>query len=90
MTEALNEEPLKVTGLAVGRYKLTIDSDEVGTFSEAELAQGVNLAILDTPMSKQAMNVRDLTQKRLDVHQRAGERCRCRWQAWIYCIWMRR
>jgi hypothetical protein len=69
VTEALNEEPLKVTGLAAGRYTLSIDGSAVGTYSEAELAQGVNLAVLDTPMSKQAMTVRDLTQKRLDVHQ---------------------
>lgn len=69
VTESLNEEPLKVLGLTPGRYQLTIDGEPVGTYSEAELAQGVNLAILNTPMSKQAMTVRDLTQKRLDVHQ---------------------
>ena len=69
VTEALNEEPLKITGLAAGRYTLSIDGAAVGMYSEAELAQGVNLAVLDTPMSKQAVTVRDLTQKRLDVHQ---------------------
>ena len=67
--EALNQQPLRVTSLAAGHYKLDIDSNTVGTFSEAELAQGINLATLATPMSKQAMNVRDLTIKRLDVHQ---------------------
>ncbi len=40
----------------------------------AELASGVNLAVLDTPMSRQAMDVRDLTVKRIDVHQQ-------RWRA---------
>jgi lysophospholipase L1-like esterase len=69
ITEALNAEPLKVTGLAPGKYKLNIDKQEAGTFTDAELATGINLAILDTPMSKQAMAVRDLTVKRLDVHQ---------------------
>jgi lysophospholipase L1-like esterase len=69
VTEALNEEPLKVTGLAAGSYKLNIDGMTVGTYSEAELAQGINLATLDTPMEKQAATVRDLTTKRIDVHQ---------------------
>lgn len=69
VTEALNEEPLKITGLPTGQYKLTIDGETAGTFSEAQFAEGVNMATLDTPMSKQAMTVRDLTQKRLDVHQ---------------------
>jgi lysophospholipase L1-like esterase len=69
VTEALNREPLRVVGLAAGRYKLTIDGSAVGTFSQSELEQGINLAVLDTPMSRQAMEVRDWTQKRLDVHQ---------------------
>jgi hypothetical protein len=68
VTEALNAQPLKVTGLAPGRYKLNIDKETVGTFTDAELGIGINLAILNTPMSKQAMTVRDLTQKRLEVH----------------------
>lgn len=69
VTKALNEEPLKVTGLRPARYKLTIDGEFVGSFSDVEFAQGINLATLDTPMSRQAMKVRDLTTKRLDVHQ---------------------
>jgi len=46
----------------------------VGTWSSAELARGVNLAVLDTPMARQAMEVRDLTVKRIDIHQQ-------RWRA---------
>ncbi len=68
VTEALNAQPLKVTGLAAGHYKLNIDDETVGTFTDAELAIGINLASLNTPMSKQAMTVRDLTLKRLEVH----------------------
>jgi len=68
VTEALDAQPLKVTGLAPGRYKLNIDKETVGTFSDAELGTGINLAILSTPMSKQAMTVRDLTVKRIEVH----------------------
>jgi lysophospholipase L1-like esterase len=69
ITDALNEQPLRVTGLAEGRYKLNIDGAAVGTWSERELAAGVNLAVLDTPMSRQAAEVRDLTIRRIDVHQ---------------------
>jgi lysophospholipase L1-like esterase len=69
VTAALNQQTLQVQNLSPGRYKLSIDSQPTGEWSDAELAQGVNLAVLDTPMSRQAMTVRDLTMKRLDVHQ---------------------
>jgi hypothetical protein len=69
ITEALNEQPLRVTGLAEGRYKLTIDGSAVGTWNGPELAQGVNLALLDTPMARQAVEARDLTIRRIDIHQ---------------------
>jgi lysophospholipase L1-like esterase len=69
VTEALNQEILTINGLASGSYKLTIDGETAGTWNQAELAHGVNLAVLDTPMSRQAMEVRDLTVKRIDVHQ---------------------
>jgi lysophospholipase L1-like esterase len=74
ITEALNEQPLRVTGLAPGRYKLTIDGVVAGTWSEKEWADGVNLAVLDTPMARQSFEVRDLTVRRIDVHQQ-------RWRA---------
>jgi lysophospholipase L1-like esterase len=69
VTAALNQQTLQVQNLSPGRYKLSIDSQPTGEWSDAELAQGINLAVLDTPMSRQAMNVRDLTTKHLDVHQ---------------------
>jgi len=69
VTQALNQQPLQITGLHPGSYKLAIDGLDIGTWTAAELSQGVNLAILDTPMSKQAMDVRDLTVRHLDVHQ---------------------
>jgi lysophospholipase L1-like esterase len=74
ITEALNQQPLRVAGLAAGRYHLKIDGGVVGTWSSNELAAGVNLATLDTPMSRQAVEVRDLTIRRIDVHQQ-------RWRA---------
>jgi lysophospholipase L1-like esterase len=69
VTEALNQQIVRVNGLANGNYKLTIDGETAGTWSADEFAHGVNLAALDTPMSRQAMEVRDLTVKRIDVHQ---------------------
>lgn len=57
----LNREPLTVTGLAPGRYKLTIDEQAVGAFDAAVLAGGIDLAGLDTPMTRQAAAVHALT-----------------------------
>ncbi len=66
--EALDQEPLKVTGLTAARYTLKIDGETVGTFSKEEWAKGVNLATLATPMAKQAAAVHDLTLRHNVVH----------------------
>jgi lysophospholipase L1-like esterase len=57
MVVTLNREPLKVEGLAAGDYRLTIDDTTVGTFSDATLTRGINLAELDTPMRRQSQSV---------------------------------
>ena len=54
ITQALNQEPLIVTGLAPSKWKLSIDDSTLGSFTAEELAAGINLAILDTPMRHQA------------------------------------
>jgi hypothetical protein len=66
--EALNQEPLKVTGLEAGQYKLTIDSDVIGLFSAAALATGINLADYQTPMRQQAQRVGWLVRDRDEAH----------------------
>jgi lysophospholipase L1-like esterase len=66
--EALDQEMLKVTNLTSGRYRLTIDGKTAGEFSSAQLAQGINLAVLPTPMLEQARLVGRLTQIRGEVH----------------------
>ena len=66
--DALDREPLKVTGLPGPRYLLRIDGADVGTFDKAELANGINLAKLPTPMMKQSAAVHALTLKRTNVH----------------------
>ena len=55
--EALDQQILKITGLASGRYELLIDGKVVGRFSESALGTGVNLAREDTPMRGQAVEV---------------------------------
>jgi lysophospholipase L1-like esterase len=67
IVEALDQETLKVTGLTAPRYQLRIDGDEIATFTRSQLEEGVNLAQLDTPMKKQAMQVHRLTRERNEV-----------------------
>ncbi|MBV9081805.1 MAG: SGNH/GDSL hydrolase family protein [Acidobacteriaceae bacterium] len=69
VTQALNEQMLRITGLSAGSYKLTIDGEFVGQWTNNELAHGVNLAVLETPMEMQAAEVRDLTSRHIDIHQ---------------------
>ncbi|HEV2575594.1 MAG TPA: SGNH/GDSL hydrolase family protein [Acidobacteriaceae bacterium] len=49
-----DQEMLRVTGLRGGEYMLRIDSMQIGSFSADELANGVNLATMKTPMWQQA------------------------------------
>jgi hypothetical protein len=67
-TEAINEEPLRINGLKPGVYTVKIDGSPVGTFNDGELAAGVNLAILKTPMTEQAEEVYELTVSHCDIH----------------------
>ncbi len=66
--DELDREPLKITGLPGARYVLRIDGDQVGSFTSQDLADGVNLALLPTPMAKQALDVHALTIRHNQVH----------------------
>jgi lysophospholipase L1-like esterase len=66
--DALNRQILKVTKLAPGNYTLKIDGAPVGAFSAAQLAQGLNLAELATPMQDQAAQVHALTLQHASIH----------------------
>lgn len=68
ITDALNRQILKVTGLHSGTYSIKIDSDSVGAFNSDELAKGVNLALLKTPATEQAMKVYQKVVSQEDVH----------------------
>ena len=47
---------------------LRIDGDFAGSFSRLDLTEGVNLALLPTPMAKQALDVHALTLKHTQIH----------------------
>lgn len=66
--DALNQQPLKVRGLPAGRYTLKIDGEPAGAFTAAELAGGVNLGTLPTPMARQAAEVHALTLRHNNLH----------------------
>jgi endoglucanase len=59
--DELNVELLQVTDLTAGNYKLSIDGELIGSFSNKQLKEGINLATNGTtPQYKQAMKVRDV------------------------------
>ena len=66
--EALNQQPLRVTGLAAGQYKLAIDDSVIGTFAASTLAAGINLADYPTPMVHQAQRVSWMVRDRDEAH----------------------
>ncbi len=68
VSQSLNDEALKISGLKSGVYSLKIDGAQVATFNSDELGRGVNLALFETPMTKQAKEVYDLTVSHCDVH----------------------
>jgi lysophospholipase L1-like esterase len=65
---SLDQQTLKVSGLAAAKHALTIDGETVGEFTNEQLAQGINLAMLATPMAKQAASVHKLTLQHNDIH----------------------
>lgn len=68
ITAALNRQLLKVKGLQGGSYSLKIDGESVGAFNNDQLAAGINLALLKTPATEQAMKVYHLANSREEIH----------------------
>ena len=66
--DTLNRQPLKLRGLAAGKYAVKIDGETIGAFTTEQLAAGINLAELNTPMVRQAAEVHALTLRRANVH----------------------
>jgi len=67
--EALDRQPLVVRGLPDGDYDLKIDDATIGAFSAEDLAQGVNLAIFNTPMRRQAFSLRWAAESRHELQR---------------------
>ncbi|MDQ3009535.1 MAG: SGNH/GDSL hydrolase family protein [Acidobacteriota bacterium] len=66
--DSLNRQMLKITGLTSAKYQLKIDGEAIGEFIREQLSEGVNLAVLPTPMAKQAAVVHALTLKHNNLH----------------------
>jgi lysophospholipase L1-like esterase len=67
----LSAEPLRVVGLAPGRYRLTIGDAAVGDYSADQLARGVELQANEkTPQFQQAAKVAELNRERNDKAMR--------------------
>ena len=66
--DALDREMLTATNLPAASYSLRIDDQEVGKFTREQLAGGINLATLPTPMLNQAQTVATLTHLHSDLH----------------------
>lgn len=64
LTETLNQQMLRVTGLRTGKYQLLIDGVMMGTYAHEALTAGINLALLRTPMMQQAYTVHWETEAR--------------------------
>jgi hypothetical protein len=66
--QALNQETLKVQGALASKYALKIDGEDITDVTREQLAAGINLAELDTPMSRQARSVHNLTLQHNNLH----------------------
>jgi hypothetical protein len=67
--EDVDQEPLRITNLSSGNYKLSIDGEDQGTFTADQLSTGINLAELNTPMMKQSAIVAVWTARRQFLRQ---------------------
>lgn len=68
LIETLDQEMLRVNGLAPGKWELKIDGLAAGAYTSDDLAKGINLATLNTPMLKQSLDVHALTLKHNTIH----------------------
>lgn len=64
IADSLDQQVLKITGLSAPKYALKIDSEEIGSWTREDLGQGVNLALLNTPMLRQALSVHAFSARR--------------------------
>ncbi len=68
---AMDKQMLRIDNLPAERYTLKIDDRVIGSFTRAQLASGVNLALLPTPMEDQARDVDGIEETRARLDQAA-------------------
>lgn len=66
---AMDQQMLRVEGLAAQNYVLNIDERKIGSFSREQLAAGINLALLPTPMENQARGVDGIERERTGLDE---------------------
>lgn len=69
-TEEMNRELLTVSGLANGNYSVSIDGKTIGQWTNEQLHDGINLALLNTPQIEQAMSVLWLNEERMALESK--------------------
>ena len=70
LTNELNREIIKVSGLEDGTYTVKFDGVEIGSFTNKELEAGVNIAILDkNPGQVQSQEVYSLLNQKHLIYQ---------------------
>lgn len=67
VTDRINRELLVVPNLPDGRYALVSEGCELGQFTAAELERGVNLALLDTPNSRESRRAEKLRMRLCEI-----------------------
>ena len=73
MLVEMNRYPFAVSGLAPGKWQLTVAGTEVGTFSAEELGKGVDLAPLPGPWQALATVVNDLVEDQESIYLQKRE-----------------
>jgi lysophospholipase L1-like esterase len=66
---ALDRQMLRVDNLRAEHHTLKIDGRVIGSFTREQLASGVNLALLSTPMESQAKDVDGIEEERARLDQ---------------------
>jgi lysophospholipase L1-like esterase len=72
--DEFNHEILQVKGLKQNKYALKIDDKTMGTYTGADLGQGINLALITTtPQYQQALAIMQINEERWEIERRLRE-----------------
>jgi len=72
IVDTLDQEILRVANLPAASYQLKIDGKDIAVFTQEQLAAGVNLATLKTPMLEQSLKALQYAHQHTDIH----------WEVW--------